>query len=128
MGTVAIGQFTDRAAAASAYEALAREGFPTADMSVVEPDEAGEGVLLVVRTNELRYADVCLVIGHHGGEVLSERAPEMSAVVQSVGASPGASCFPDPPPPHVSDDPGLIDTPVHTRTGTTATSGQPPLP
>ena len=126
MGTVAIGQFADRASADAAWDELTQRGF--SELSLAEPDQCGDGVLLVVRTGALRYADACLVIGRHGGELCSETAPEVSDVVQSVGASPGASGFPDPPPAHVGDDPGLVDTPIHTRTGTTATTGQPPLP
>jgi hypothetical protein len=126
MGTVAIGQFADRASAEAAGDALLREGF--SELSLAQPDQDGDGVLLVVRTGALRYADACLVIGRYGGELCSETAPEISDVVQSVGTSPGATGYPDPPPAHVGDDPGLIDTPIHTRTGTTATTGQPPRP
>ena len=77
------------------------------------------GVLVVVRAEDVRYADACLVLHEQGADLRAAPSGEANEPPQTVGASPGASGQPTPAAVHVGEDAGLVDTPLSTPTGTT---------
>jgi hypothetical protein len=109
MARTAVGYFRDRVSADTAADELLQRGFGRGDISVVERGR-----------KQAETRDAPLTAGE-GAAVAGG-----TSVRQSVGASPGAPGFPDPRP-MVGDDPGLIDTPAVTPTGTTGDI-EPPDP
>jgi hypothetical protein len=87
------------------------------------------GLLLTVQTDDAHYDLARDVLERHGADLHATAGAAVAggtSVRQSIGASPGAPGFPDPRP-MVGDDPGLIDTPAVTPTGTTGDT-EPPDP
>jgi hypothetical protein len=85
------------------------------------------GLLLTVRTDDAHYDVARDVLQRHGADLHATAGAAVAGgttVRQSVGASPAAPGFPDPRP-MVGDDPGLIDTPAMTPTGTTGDTEAP---
>lgn len=73
------------------------------------------GVLLTVHSNAVAHDEAQTIMQRHGAEIRPGTSAEIRGP-QTTGATPGGQNAAEPRA-RVGDDPGLVDTPIRTRSG-----------